>query len=70
VGLRRSYQQAEDRAGAREQRAVSVGTLIAHTAIGSLFILHWLVVMPLAIARMAILPKRLKWVKTLRQADL
>ena len=62
VGLRRSYQQAN--------RTVSIATLFAQTAIGSLFILHWLIIMPLAIARMAIFPKRLKWVKTLRQADL
>jgi 1,2-diacylglycerol 3-beta-glucosyltransferase len=62
VGLRRSYQQAD--------RTVSIATLFSQTAVGSLFILHWLIVMPLAIARMAIFPKRLKWVKTLRQADL
>ena len=62
VGLRRSYQQAN--------RQVSIATLFTQTAIGSLFILHWLIVMPLAIARMAIFPKQLKWVKTLRQADL
>jgi 1,2-diacylglycerol 3-beta-glucosyltransferase len=62
VGLRRSYQQAD--------LPVSFTTLFTQTAIGSLFILHWLVIMPLAIVRMAILPKRLKWVKTLRQADL
>jgi 1,2-diacylglycerol 3-beta-glucosyltransferase len=62
VGLRRSYQQAN--------RQVNIATLFAQTAIGSLFILHWLVIMPFAIARMAIFPKRLKWVKTLRQADL
>jgi 1,2-diacylglycerol 3-beta-glucosyltransferase len=62
VGLRRSYQQAGT--------MVAPATLLVQTAIGSLFILHWLVVMPFAIARMAIFPKRLKWVKTLRQADL
>ena len=62
VGLRRSYQQAN--------RTVSIARLLSQTAVGSLFILHWLVVMPLAIARIAIFPKRLKWVKTLRQADL
>lgn len=62
VGLRRSYQQAN--------RTVSIARLVSQTAVGSLFIIHWLVVMPLAIARMAIFPKRLKWVKTLRQADL
>jgi 1,2-diacylglycerol 3-beta-glucosyltransferase len=62
VGLKRSYQQADLKVG--------IGTLLTQTAIGLIFILHWLVIMPLAIARMAILPKRLKWVKTLRQADL
>jgi 1,2-diacylglycerol 3-beta-glucosyltransferase len=62
VGLRRSYQQTD--------RSINVSTLFAQTAIGSLFILHWLVIMPFAIARMVIFPKRLKWVKTLRQADL
>ncbi|WP_310425537.1 glycosyltransferase family 2 protein [Chamaesiphon sp. VAR_48_metabat_135_sub] len=62
VGLQRSYRQAD--------RTVSISTLLSQTAIGSLFILHWLIVMPLAIARMALFPKRLKWVKTLRQADL
>jgi 1,2-diacylglycerol 3-beta-glucosyltransferase len=62
VGLRRSYQQAD--------RSINLSTLFAQTAIGSVFILHWLVIMPFAIARMVIFPKRLKWVKTLRQADL
>lgn len=62
VGLSRSYQQAN--------RPVKTTTLLTQTAIGLLFILHWLVVMPFAILRMAILPKQLKWVKTLRQGDL
>jgi 1,2-diacylglycerol 3-beta-glucosyltransferase len=62
VGLRRSYQQAD--------RSINILTLFAQTAIGSVFILHWLVIMPFAIARMVVFPKRLKWVKTLRQADL
>jgi 1,2-diacylglycerol 3-beta-glucosyltransferase len=61
VGLRRSYQQAGE--------AVNITTLLTQTAIGSLFILHWLVVMPLAIARMAVRPKQLKWVKTPRVGD-
>jgi 1,2-diacylglycerol 3-beta-glucosyltransferase len=78
VGLRRSYQQAVSggeslplgTASPLEHRSVKRATLFAQTAIGSLFVLHWLVIMPFAIARMAIFPKRLKWVKTLRQADL
>jgi 1,2-diacylglycerol 3-beta-glucosyltransferase len=61
VGLRRSYQQAGE--------AVNITTLLTQTAIGSLFILHWLVVMPFAIARMAVRPKQLKWVKTPRVGD-
>lgn len=62
VGLRRSAQQTN--------RTVSIFTHITQTAIGSIFILHWLVIMPFSIVRMAILPKQLKWVKTLRQGDL
>lgn len=62
VGLRRSYQQAGQQ--------VNTSTLLGQTAIGSLFILHWLVIMPFAIARMAIFPKRLKWVKTPRVGDV
>lgn len=61
VGLQRSYQQAGT--------SVSPITLFTQTAIGSLFVLHWLTIMPFAIARMALLPKRLKWVKTPRQGD-
>ncbi|WP_310487425.1 glycosyltransferase family 2 protein [Chamaesiphon sp. VAR_69_metabat_338] len=70
VGLQRTYRQAATPAIEGDRRPVSWVTLFKQTAIGSLFILHWLIVMPLAIARMAILPKRLKWVKTLRQDDL
>lgn len=62
VGLRRSYQQAN--------RTVSTPALLNQTAIGSLFVLHWLFVMPFAIFRMAIFPKRLRWIKTPRQADI
>jgi 1,2-diacylglycerol 3-beta-glucosyltransferase len=61
VGLRRSYHQAG--------KDVNIMTLLSQTAIGSLFILHWLVVMPFAIARMAVRPKQLKWVKTPRVGD-
>jgi 1,2-diacylglycerol 3-beta-glucosyltransferase len=61
VGLRRSYRQAGTSA--------NNFTLFNQTAIGSLFVLHWLIIMPFAIARMALFPKRLKWVKTPRQGD-
>jgi 1,2-diacylglycerol 3-beta-glucosyltransferase len=61
VGLRRTYRQAD--------RAVNPIIVLRQMAIGGLFVLHWLLVMPFAIGRMAIFPKRLKWVKTLRQDD-
>jgi 1,2-diacylglycerol 3-beta-glucosyltransferase len=61
VGLRRSYQQSGT--------TIGYATIFTQTAIGSLFVLHWLAIMPLAIARMALFPKRLKWVKTPRQGD-
>jgi 1,2-diacylglycerol 3-beta-glucosyltransferase len=38
--------------------------------IGLTYMLHWMVVMPAVTLRMAVRPKQLKWVKTLRQADL
>jgi 1,2-diacylglycerol 3-beta-glucosyltransferase len=62
VGLQRSERQAN--------QITSTTARLAQTTIGSLFILHWLVIMPFAIARMAIFPKQLKWVKTPRQGDL
>jgi 1,2-diacylglycerol 3-beta-glucosyltransferase len=37
--------------------------------LGLIYMLHWMVVMPAVTLRMACLPKQLKWVKTLRQAD-
>jgi 1,2-diacylglycerol 3-beta-glucosyltransferase len=61
VGLRRSYRQAD--------RTVNPATVFRQMAIGGVFVLHWLLVMPFTIGRMAIFPKRLKWVKTPRQGD-
>ncbi|MFM7382608.1 MAG: glycosyltransferase [Microcystaceae cyanobacterium] len=37
---------------------------LGQTILGTLYMLHWLVIMPCVTARMAIRPKRLKWVKT------
>jgi 1,2-diacylglycerol 3-beta-glucosyltransferase len=37
--------------------------------LGLTYMLHWMVVMPAVTLRMSLLPKKLKWVKTLRQAD-
>ncbi|MEB3341303.1 glycosyltransferase family 2 protein [Okeania sp.] len=36
---------------------------------GTFYMLHWFVVMSITIARMSLLPKRLKWVKTVHTGD-
>lgn len=38
--------------------------LLAQTLQGTIYMLHWLVIMPCVTTRMAVRPKRLKWVKT------
>jgi 1,2-diacylglycerol 3-beta-glucosyltransferase len=50
------------------QRAGQSG--FSKVLIGLTYMLHWMVVMPAVTLRMAVRPKQLKWVKTLRQADL
>ncbi|MBJ7900077.1 MAG: glycosyltransferase [Cyanobacteria bacterium RI_101] len=39
-------------------------SLLSQTLLGTIYMLHWLVIMPCVTARMALRPKRLKWVKT------
>jgi 1,2-diacylglycerol 3-beta-glucosyltransferase len=41
--------------------------LLLQTLRGSLYMLHWLVVMSSTTARMSFRPKRLKWVKTVHK---
>lgn len=43
--------------------------LVLQTVRGSLYMLHWLVVMSSTTARMSIRPKRLKWVKTVHSGS-
>ncbi|MEH2449719.1 MAG: glycosyltransferase family 2 protein [Nostoc sp.] len=43
--------------------------LLVQTLRGSLYMLHWLVVMSSTTARMSVRPKRLKWVKTLHTGN-
>jgi 1,2-diacylglycerol 3-beta-glucosyltransferase len=43
--------------------------MLLQTLRGSLYMLHWLVVMSSTTARMSVRPKRLKWVKTLHTGD-
>ncbi len=44
--------------------------LLAQTLQGTIYMLHWLVVMPCVTARMAVRPKRLKWVKTVHAGNV
>ena len=41
--------------------------LLLQTMRGTIYMFHWLVVMPSITARMSVRPKRLKWVKTVHQ---
>jgi 1,2-diacylglycerol 3-beta-glucosyltransferase len=43
--------------------------LLLQSLRGILFMFHWIVVISSTTARMSVLPKRLKWVKTLRQGE-
>jgi 1,2-diacylglycerol 3-beta-glucosyltransferase len=43
--------------------------MLVQTLRGSLYMLHWLVVMSSTTARMSVRPKRLKWVKTLHTGN-
>jgi 1,2-diacylglycerol 3-beta-glucosyltransferase len=47
----------------------SLVALLPQLVLGTLYLLHWIVVMPIVTFRMAIYPKQLKWVKTPRQGD-
>lgn len=44
-------------------------TILIQTVRGYLYFLHWLVVIASVTARMSVLPKRLKWVKTVHVGD-
>jgi 1,2-diacylglycerol 3-beta-glucosyltransferase len=51
----------------RKQKGFKISTyflLLLQTLRGTLYMLHWLVVMSSTTARMSVRPKRLKWVKT------
>ena len=54
----------------RPDEKVRISTLfllLLQTMRGTIYMLHWLAVMPSITARMSIRPKRLKWVKTVHQ---
>ncbi|MBE9118869.1 glycosyltransferase family 2 protein [Lusitaniella coriacea LEGE 07157] len=43
--------------------------IIVQTVRGMIYLLHWLVVMPVTTGRMSVRPKKLKWVKTVHQGS-
>lgn len=53
-----------------KQEKVTIPNLfltLLHTIRGTLYMLHWVIIMASTTARMSVLPKRLKWVKTVHQ---
>ncbi len=48
---------------------VSMIRLLLHTLFGTLYMFHWLPVVSVTTIRLAIRPKRLKWVKTIHQGE-
>ncbi|XWK86556.1 MAG: glycosyltransferase family 2 protein [Phormidium sp.] len=54
----------------KQQEKVTIPNLfltLLHTIRGTLYMLHWVIIMASTTARMSVLPKRLKWVKTVHQ---
>jgi 1,2-diacylglycerol 3-beta-glucosyltransferase len=64
LGLYRIRRQKGDRVGFGDWLAICGQTLR-----GMIYMVHWLVVMPVTTGRMSIRPKRLKWVKTAHQGS-
>ena len=46
-----------------------LGKITKSCLVTSIYMLHWLVVMPVTTARMSVRRKRLKWVKTVHQGE-
>ena len=62
VGLKRIHKN-------KSLRTYAYLMLLLQSLRGILFMFHWIVVISTTTARMSVLPKRLKWVKTLRQGE-
>jgi 1,2-diacylglycerol 3-beta-glucosyltransferase len=56
--------------GRRVEPQLSWLASLGRLLLGSIYMLHWIVVMPIITFGMALRPKQLKWVKTPRQGDL
>jgi 1,2-diacylglycerol 3-beta-glucosyltransferase len=52
-----------------EGKEVKLIPLSWQSVTGLIYTLHWLIVMPFVITKMAFTPKKLRWVKTPRQGD-
>lgn len=77
IGLRRTRERQmslvkEEKVmefGSRKKYPLSLLQTLLESILGTFYMLHWFVVMSITIARMSILPKRLKWVKTVHTGD-
>lgn len=56
--------------GIRRTQSVSIPLACWQTLRGIVYMLHWMVVMSTTTARIAVRPKRLKWVKTSREQEV
>jgi 1,2-diacylglycerol 3-beta-glucosyltransferase len=65
IGLRRTRVQLQEGSTRRRRRIpLPVLSSLAQTLFGNFYMLHWIPIMVSTTARMAVRPKRLKWVKT------
>jgi 1,2-diacylglycerol 3-beta-glucosyltransferase len=69
AGLRRTRSRSQSREGSRRRIPISPLLTLLHTLFGTVYMLHWLPVMASTMARMAVRPKRLKWVKTVHHGN-
>jgi len=77
IGLRRTRKRQMSLAneekvmelGLRKEHPLSLLLTFLESVRGTFYMLHWFVVMGVTIARMSVLPKRLKWVKTIHKGD-
>ena len=66
MGLRRG---AIARSKTSNSSSFSLGETLMQTAVGSVYMAHWFVVISTMGIRISIRPKRLKWVKTVHQGS-
>ncbi len=55
--------------GLRETQADSKQEILGETLRGTIYLLHWLLIIPSMTARLAVRPKKLKWIKTSHQGQ-